>query len=143
MDSFKRIIDPPRPEDDFSDLYNTPLTDKEQVEFNNWAIEKAAVTGRDPRNDMYDYDVQGFWRSGAYKNTDPRGHGPDTFKKPNHTTFSNESIYHGKDGYEGGTWGDNSFTPSLTNLKWRTPTELYMYFKQKEPGTQLILPKGM
>src|SRR5262249_143497 len=35
---------------------------------------------------------------------DERGHLPDTFKLPNHITFSTGSKYHGVGGNEGGVW---------------------------------------
>ncbi|HXK19672.1 MAG TPA: hypothetical protein VNG33_17800, partial [Polyangiaceae bacterium] len=44
-----------------------------------------------------DYDYQAAERAGV-KPDPATGHMPDTFKKPNHMTFSNESQYSGKDG---------------------------------------------
>jgi hypothetical protein len=45
-----------------------------------------------PKDSGYDYDLRGAFKAGL--TPDPKtGHWPDTFKKPNHPTFSNESIY--------------------------------------------------
>lgn len=125
---------------DYSDKYNTPIPPEKQKDFDSWAAKEKAKTGRDPRGDRYDYDVNGLFLSG--QGTDERGHATDQFKKPNHPTFSNESIYHGKDGNSGGEWinqgGKSYYQPSMTNLKYRSPQQLQRYFKQYEPDTQLL-----
>jgi len=127
---------------DFSGRYNTPLNPAQQKQFDAWADQQKAKTGRDPRNDRYDYDVNGYFLSGAA--TDERGHGTDQFKKPNHPTFSNESIYHGKDGHMGGEWitsgGQTLYNPSPTNLRFRTLPQLQQYFRQVEPDVTLMNP---
>jgi hypothetical protein len=46
-----------------------------------------------------DYDYAAAEKAGVQP--DERGHMPDTFKLPNHITFSDESMYHG-DENEGG-----------------------------------------
>ena len=75
------------------------------------------------------------------------GHGPATFKLPNHPTFSEESM-HSTSEMPGGKWqkGDNDrwyFHPSEHNLKNRSPEELSKYFINKEKkGTHLVLPTG-
>ncbi len=106
------------PEMMFRDKYNTSLTKSEQKVFDKWAQEESKRRGREILMDMGAYDVQGFWKSGDYKNIDKDGHGTDKWKKPNHPTFSNESIYHDVDGYVGGTWGeDGSYMPSAHTSK--------------------------
>ena len=71
---------------------------------------------------------------------DARGHLPDTYKKPNHPTFSNESIYSGVDGYVGGTWSRmgnrDVFSPNMSNVLSRQ--ELAYYFRQYEPNAILL-----
>jgi len=123
---------------DFTTRYNTPLTPAEEAQYQAWAdkLGKAA--------DTYDYDLRGAWKSGAA--SDPRGHLPDTFKKPNHPTFSDQSQYHGADGHQGGTWagGGNApftFTPGPTNLQMMSPAALQRYFQEREPDVQLVLPQ--
>lgn len=124
-------------------MYNTPLSPTEQASFRNWAAQRYKTTGRNPLNDMYDYDVQGFWKSGAANAAN--GHGTDLFKKPNHPTFSNESMYAGQAGpagqpMTGGRWFPNSYQPSPTNLQSHSPQELSSYFRQVEPDYHLLLP---
>lgn len=77
--------------------YNTPLTNKERKEFRKWAKR----SGINPL-DQGTYDIQGFWKSGDWKRVDADGHGSDTWKKPNHPTFSTESKY--ADEAVGGLW---------------------------------------
>jgi hypothetical protein len=91
--------------DDMTERYNTPLSPAEEKNYQSWA-KKA---GRD--RDVYDYDMRGAWKQGI--TADRSGHFPDTYKKPNHPTFSNESIYHGRDGHFGGYW-DQDETGSET-----------------------------
>jgi hypothetical protein len=124
---------------DFSSQYNTPLNSQQQVAYNVWAADRLAKTGKDPNRDKYDYDVNGFFLSGA--DTAANGHGTDQFKKPNHPTFSNESRYHGKDGNTGGAWMPSGartmYMPSATNMKHRSYDELQKYFQEVEPDVVL------
>lgn len=131
------------PSEDYSDKYNTPLSEKEQGGFEGWAAAQSAATGRDVTRDLYDYDLQGAWKSNP--NVDMRGHLTDEFKKPNHPTFSTVSQYHGVNGEQGGTWaqaadGSYSFAPGATNLKKYSKDELSKYFERVEKGNQLLLP---
>lgn len=123
--------------DDLTDQYNTPLSPEEEQAFHLWAGSRV--------RDTYDYDLRG-----AYKDSGGspigEGHFPDTYKKPNHPTFSNESIYHGKDGHEGGAWmkmpsGQYTFTPGRTNLESYGASGLQDYFNRVEKGNTLVLPQ--
>ena len=105
--------------------------------YNQWLINETKTQGRDVWKDMYDYDLKGYFLSGEWQNRGAGGHGIDKFKKPNHPTFSNESMYHGVDGYEGGTWGDGTYSPSKTNLKFFKKDQLENYFKEREPDVML------
>lgn len=131
-------------QNDFSNQYNTPIPSARQGEFNDWLVKQKAKTGRDPLHDRYDYDVNGFFLSG--QGTDERGHATDQFKKPNHPTFSNESIYHGKDGNYGGRWitqaGKTFFEPGVTNLNHHTAPGLKSYFDMYEPDVTFLPPPG-
>lgn len=121
-----------------SDIYDTPLTPEQQTEFSK----------KYSPQDTHDYDMQGFYQDNP--NVDPHTDGthyPDTYKKPNHPTFSDESQYNGVAGNQGGTWGKDdagkdTFTPGKTNLEHYTPDQLQDYFKKVEPDVKLILPKG-
>lgn len=122
---------------DFSDQYNTQLSPAEEAQFRAWA----AKAGR--LRDVYDYDLRGAWKASAQEAAN--GHLPDTYKKPNHPTFSAESVYSGKNGAVGGTWTQNSrgqwqFTPSEYNLRTYGAAPLRHYFQQNEPDARLVLP---
>ena len=56
-----------------------------------------------------DYNMAAAKASGFGSNGN--GHYPDTFKKPNHPTFSDESIYH-SEATPGGRWRGNTYEPS-------------------------------
>ncbi len=66
--------------------FETPLTTSEEAKFKTWKQKYA------PNDSGEDYDLRGAFKAGL--TPDPEtGHWPDTFKKPNHPTFSNESQY--------------------------------------------------
>lgn len=126
---------------DFSSKYNTKLSKADEAKFIAWATENKKL------NDVYDYDLRGAWKAlqAGEMSPDERGHLGDMFKKPNHPTFSDQSVYHGVDNYLGGSWADNGqggyvFKAPATSL-WK-PEELQNYFKQYEPDTYLMLPQA-
>ena len=86
-----------------------------------------------------DYDHAAAQAAALQK--DERGHMADTYKLPNHITFSDQSVYHGRDGNEGGRWtqvdGRDVFTPGPTNLKHHSIQEMMDYFAHYEPGVIL------
>jgi len=116
--------------------YNTPLNPREETAFQEWALRNGRM------EDLRDYDLRGFWKSGeAFA---PNGHGSDRWKKPNHPTFSAESIYSGP--YTpGGVWeqvgGRWRFRASPHNLRFRSADDLRAYFGDVEPDVDLILPE--
>lgn len=67
--------------------YETALTDSEEQAFKDWKVKYA------PADSGADYDLRGAFKAGITPDA-KTGHWPDTFKKPNHPTFSPESIYH-------------------------------------------------
>jgi len=95
-----------------------------------------------------DYDYEAWQRANPGVTMAPGQHYPDTYKLPNHPTFSTESMYHGQDGAEGGQWAKNddgswTFTPGRTNLEHWSPAELQDYFERVEPGNTLNLPSQL
>jgi len=129
---------------DFTGRYNTQLTPDEELAFKMWLTDLGAKNGRDVSRDMYDYDLRGAFKANAGQ--EDNGHFPDTFKKPNHPTFSSESQYSGVDGLTGGEWikdrsGKWSFKASPSQLQFHSPAELRDYFKTREPDSLLILPR--
>jgi hypothetical protein len=113
--------------------------------YSSWATE----SGRDPQREELDYDLRGYFRSSDHV---PAGeHLPDTFKKPNHPTFSTDSQYNGAplgNGVaQGGQWekddeGKWLFYPGKTNLDFHGTQGLIDYFKTREPDSKLILPES-
>lgn len=149
---------------DFTDRYNTKLSDEDEFAFWRWVQEQSEKRGYDVGNDLYDYDLRGAWQelnSGKMKKGS-NGHLGDKYKKPNHKTFSDQSIYNGADGYVGGQW---TRQPGVGQVYVMNPTnmwseeELIDYFNHAEPnvavrystpddprgeivpGSQLIVPQ--
>lgn len=126
---------------DFTEKYNTPLTPVEQGLYKQWLSKLPQE-----QQNSYDYDMQGAWLSGAGRAGN--GHLPDTFKKPNHPTFSDQSQYSGQDGYVGGHWADlgngkYSYAASPTNTQFHAPDALGDYFKRVEPDSTLVLQPAL
>lgn len=116
---------------DYTEKYNTKLSPQEEAAYQQWATEN------NRSKDDYDYDMRGAWKAGIA--SDPRGHFPDTYKKPNHPTFSDQSQYNGVDGYVGGHWSEDGkeYVPSHTNIEMYGQPGLERYFKEREPNTKL------
>lgn len=137
----KEMMDNPR----LSNLenFNTPLSINEMNEFNKWASSKYGNSDEVLRQ-MGDYDLQGAWRdmkAGKIKEDPATGHLPDTYKKPNHITFSNESIY-SNEKTPGGQWsqvnGKWQYAPSEYTKKLHGDKSLQSYFQKYEPDSILI-----
>ena len=130
--------------------YNTPLSAENETRFNNWVAEQSKQRGRDLSGDLINYDLRGYWLNEGSKDTGS-GHMPDTYKKPNHDTFSNESKYNGASDpmggkFQGGKWlGDDkrgwSYQPSDKMLtSTHTKDQLERYFAKNEPDVKLLMP---
>lgn len=88
--------------------YDTRLAAGEEAGFQSWKQQNA------PSDSGMDYDLRGAFKAGVTR--DPvTGHMPDTFKKPNHPTFSNESQY-GRVPYaaaaKAGSWVGEQYFPA-------------------------------
>lgn len=105
----------------FTDKFNTKLSPAEEVKFQSWISDQSKKDGKDRSRDLADYDMRGFWKDNNAKQAE-NGHFPDTYKKPNHPTFSKESIYNGAklpngEIAKGGTWqGDNFISSASSDL---------------------------
>ena len=79
--------------EDYSDKFNTVLAPDEEEKYQAWATENHR------EKDVYDYDLRGAWKElqSGTMSEDERGHLGDKYKKPNHPTFSDQSIYSGQD----------------------------------------------
>lgn len=128
----------------FRDQFNTKLSAGDEKSFRSWAKKSK----RDPDLETIDYDLRGFWKSNG-KFAD-NGHAADTYKKPNHPTFSDQSMYHGTadklgGSFVGGTWAEGNgrmqFRPSVRMLETtHDPRWLQGYMQEREPNVELILP---
>ena len=133
-DTYMRI------EDAFADKFNTELTPIEKIHYKLWL-----EAGFGNPRDIGTYDIQGYWKSGQWKNnTDPDNHGTDKFKKPNHPTFSAESKYSKQKGgseYIGGVWReDGGFMAGPHNFY---DNDALMWEFNREPNRPEYLYMGL
>jgi hypothetical protein len=85
--------------------FDTALSPSEEKAFAAWKKQYA------PNDSGADYDLRGAFKAGL-KPDPTSGHWPDTFKKPNHPTFSDQSKY-AKDAPEkAGTWNGETYIPA-------------------------------
>lgn len=111
------------------------------MDYKQWLAYKSQLEGRDVSQDEKDYDLQGYYNT--LKATPVEGgHLPDTFKKPNHPTFSDQSQSHIPVIQQGGSWEGNSFTPSELNVKNMGRSNLQSYFNEVESPEALNLPNN-
>jgi hypothetical protein len=123
-------------------LYNTPL---DSVHDANSYLAWAAKGGKVPEDSEEDYDLRGYYKAGGKLGKDTPL--PDTFSKPSHPAFSENSRYSGP-GQEGGKWVQDrkghyiAFRVGPANLAHNTPEELQKYFDESHPGVRLVFPPG-
>lgn len=91
-------------------VYNPKLAKYDKA-FQDW-YKKVTLEGQRgiPYSDKLDYDYYSLYRSGNYKQYTPDTHFPDTFKRPGHETFSNESVYSTPEN-PGGYWQGEQYKP--------------------------------
>lgn len=108
--------------------YDTPLSPDEEEKFRAWKKKHA------PEDSGDDYDLRGAFKAGV--TPDPKtGHWPDTFKKPNHPTFSVESQY-AKDAPErAGRWEGEKFIPPQALAPSRSPISNANRAQESQPYT--------
>lgn len=83
--------------------FDTKLAPQDEASFQQWKQQAA------PTDSGADYDFRGAFKAGVQP--DANGHWPDTFKKPNHPTFSNESQYASAAPDKAGSWNGDTFVP--------------------------------
>ena len=116
--------------------FTTKLTKKQEDKFQNWYKNVSYELGLDsnPDNPLHAYDYRGFWLENRNKDIDytqPDFHFSDTYKKPDHPTFSIESKYadkkYGIDPKTVGHWdGENFISGSFNDMmgvKYKTNIE--------------------
>lgn len=121
---------------DMTDQYNTELPAELEQKFQAWLKQSGKA------HDLFDYDLRGAWLSGSIGAAGE--HSPDTWKKPNHPTFSDMSRYSTPE-MPGGQWqqspdGTWSFTATDFNLKMNPRDQLQRYWNEYEGKNKLILP---
>jgi hypothetical protein len=84
--------------------YDTKLTADEEKKFQDWKTKNA------PGDSGQDYDLRGAFKAGVQPDPET-GHWPDTFKKPNHPTFSDQSQYAQDRPDLAGRWDGETFIP--------------------------------
>jgi hypothetical protein len=90
MTDLSKMLRPRRRPDDPTP-FDTDLTVEEDAAFRKWRAEQVRQGHIHPDDSGVDYDFRGAWKSGLSQGEG--GHWFDTFKKPNHPTFSDESQY--------------------------------------------------
>lgn len=89
--------------------FDTALSPGEEQKFQAWKARYA------PHDSGHDYDLRGAYKAGFLP--DPQtGHWPDTYKKPNHPTFSDQSVYSSLTGTRPGTWQGETYVPASSPL---------------------------
>lgn len=83
--------------------YTTELTKGGEQAFQRWHDKTS------PQDSGNDYDLRGAFADGTDR--DGRGHLPDTYKKPNHETFSDESVYAREAPESAGHWDGERYSP--------------------------------
>ena len=104
-----------------------------------------------------DYDYRAYYNSDpsaaeSHLQGDPNAHFPDTYKRPTHPTFSEESIYSGRNGnVVGGKWKENpedtqrwtyQLSPGQVKSNWDVDKTIdYAGFAEDE-GLRVVDDKG-
>ena len=113
--------------------YETKLSKDEEKEFVKWmqASKEQGIIHPDDNGD--DYDFRGFWKDIVKNNDNEQNystetHFPDTYKKPNHETFSVESKYaKGNLKKYAGSWDGEEYIPPKEKYKDRKDVAEILY----------------
>lgn len=119
--------------------FNTVLPEEEEKEFQKW-LEKAKEDGYISEADTgIDYDYRGYWREFPKRGREitQNGHFPDRYKKPNHPTFSKESV-HARDawGVYAGSWNGETFEQPRVSYPRAEQLEYLDYLKKTTYTTE-------
>jgi hypothetical protein len=104
---------------DYTQEYNTEIPTERYGDYLKYVKKMTELRdGRDFFKDMYDYDIQGAFMANIEPNENM--HFPDTYKKPNHETFSVESKYYDPEdevAKKAGTWSGDEYIPYGTEAE--------------------------
>jgi len=101
------------------------------------------------KNDTNTYDLRSAYKELPYrimkKFATSEAHLPDTYKKPNHPTFSEESIYNSEK-TPGGKWIKKNnkwyfYATDFNVMNMGGPERYKAWFSKYEPESILVLPK--
>ena len=99
-----------------SDPYETLLEPVDELRFRQWKERHA------PKDSGADYDLRGAFQSGVTPAAN--GHWPDTYKKPNHPTFSVESQYARLAPERAGRWSGEMYIPPRQEMFPMNPSQI-------------------
>lgn len=138
--SAQDTIAPSEADNNTADTSPTRLSDKEEKAYQEWKQKLPGELGNDK-----DYDLRAQYKENPNVKPSANLHFSDKYKLPNHITFSDQSIYNGKGGAQGGKWGSvngkDVFYAAPQNIKNAGGEDnLKKYFQQYEPNVKLILP---
>lgn len=88
--------------------FNTVLSPDEEPKFQAW---KATLPPTMAKDSGFDYDYRGAFKAGLTPDPTQDFHLPDTFKKPNHPTFSDQSQYAAIMPERAGKWDGKTYVP--------------------------------
>lgn len=84
---------------------------KSDKDFQSWYKQNTVEGKRNvPYSDKLDYDYYSYFKNGDLKGS-IENHFTDLYKRPNHETFSNESLYSTPEN-PGGSWNGNTYNPT-------------------------------
>jgi len=113
--------------------YDTKLSADEEPGFKSFKDRYA------PQDSGEDYDLRGAYKAGVTPDINT-GHMPDTFKKPNHPTFSDESQYAPMARSQAGHWQGDTYVPpevrSNSSFTMRAPEEVIAPEQSRAPVAQ-------
>lgn len=101
-----RLVDDRKP----TPGYDTALSADEESAFQGWKQRYA------PKDSGEDYDLRGAFKAGVTPDA-ASGHWPDTYKKPNHPTFSVESQYAKDAPDRAGRWEGETYIPPSRGVR--------------------------
>ena len=84
--------------------FETKLSKDEESKYQDWKSIHA------PNDSGFDYDFRGAFKAGVTPDNESN-HWPDTFKKPNHPTFSDQSQYAKDAPHLAGSWNGDTYIP--------------------------------
>jgi hypothetical protein len=112
------------------------------MNYKDWLAYQSKLQNRDVSLDEQEYDLPAYFKNQKYNPKD-LGHLEDTYKKPNHPTFSDQSMYNIPVIQQGGAWSEEgTFKPSKLNLENMGRSNLQKYFNEVENPEALNLPEN-